>query len=137
MGVNRRSKHSVFIKDDILRRVDERQKLGVWEFMQLFFPEKTNPKQFECACKLMKKLLEEKRIWSITFKKLFPGLEYNTLLSIVLPKLARFGLIKIVGQRGKGRSYVVELERGFSDRLFHFSLEWFRIYARCSDGCRG
>ena len=128
----RRSNDSVFIKDEVLRKADERQHLGVWEFMQLFFPDETNKVQFECAHKFMKQLLEAKSMESNNLKE-FMGADYHTLISVVLPKLEKFGLVKVEGERGKGKKYVIRLEKAFSDRIRHVGMEWFRIYAKYGD----
>ncbi|VVB54967.1 Uncharacterised protein [uncultured archaeon] len=130
--MNRRANDSVFIKDDLLRRVDGRQHMGVWEFMQLFFPEETNKKQFDCAFKFMKQMLELKSIESNNIKQVV-GSDYHTLISVVLPKLEKFGLVRVEGERGKGKKYTVHLEKAFSDRIRFIGLEWFRIYARYGD----
>lgn len=128
----RRSKDSVFIKDELLRRADEQTRVGLWEFMQLFFPEDTNKKQFDCAFKFMKKLLEFKTIESTELKEIVNS-DYVNLTTIVLPKLEKFGLIKINGNRGRGKTYTISLNKTFSDRIRHIGMEWFRIYARYGD----
>jgi len=128
----RRSNDSVFIKDETLRKADERQHLGVWEFMQLLFPDETNKVQFDCAFKFMKKLLETKTIESGVLKEYMES-DYHTLISVVLPKLEKFGLVKVVGERGKGKRYTIQLEKAFSDRIRHVGMEWFRIYAKYGD----
>ena len=128
----RRSNDSVFIRDDAIRRADDGQHFGVWEFMQLFFPDETNKVQFDCAFKFMKKLLEAKTMESGILKECMAS-DYHTLISVVLPKLEKFGLVKVVGERGKGKKYTIELEKAFSDRIRHLGMEWFRIYARYGD----
>jgi len=132
----RRSNDSLYVKDELLRRVDEQRKLGVWEFMQLFFPEDSNSKQFQCAHRFMKQLLEVKTINSSNLKEII-GSDYTTLLSIVLPKLEKFGLVRINGERGRGKTYSIQLGKTFSDRIRYIGLEWFRIYAKYGDGDGG
>jgi len=130
--MNRRSNDSVFLKDEVLLKADERRKLDLWEFMQLFFPEDSNKKQFDCTLKFMKHLLEAKSIESTNLKEIV-GPDYVTLVMIVLPKLEKFGLIQVIGERGKGKAYVIQLEKKFSDRIRYIGLEWFRIYAKYGD----
>ena len=127
----------MFIKDDALRRMDESQKIEIWDFLQLFFPDDTNKIQFECAQTFMRLLLEEKSIQSDNIKKHFTKNDYYSLANIVLPKLARFGLVNIIGQRGKGKTYHIVLCRKFSDRIHYLSLEWFRIYTKYGDNYGG
>jgi len=76
--MNRRSNDSVFLKDEVLLKADERRKLDLWEFMQLFFPEDSNKKQFDCTLKFMKHLLEAKSIESTNLKEIV-GPDYVTL----------------------------------------------------------
>jgi len=128
----RRSNDSVFMKQDALRRADDKQRIGLWEFMQMFFPEETNKKQFDCAFKFMKTLLEAKTIESTRLKEIV-GPDYVNLTIIVLPKLEKFGLIRVTGERGRGKTYKLELDKTFSDRIRYVGLEWFRIYARYGD----
>lgn len=128
----RRSGDSVFIKDETLRKADEKQHLGVWDFVQLLFPEDTNKKQFDCTYKFMKQLLELRTVERGKAKEIV-GEDYHTLISIVLPKLEKFGLVKVEGERGKGKKYSVYLEKKFSERIRHLGMEWFRIYAKYGD----
>jgi len=127
----------MFVKDDPLRKMDESLRMEVWDFLQVFFPDDTNKKQFEAANNFMRQLLEVKSIQSGDFKKILGSPEYHTLISIVLPKLKRFGLVKVTGQRGKGKTYKVELDKKFSDRTRHLSMEWFRIYTKYGDAYGG
>ena len=131
--MNRRASYSIFMQDEVLRKADGWQKLSLWDFLQLFFPYDTNRKQLECANKLMRKLLEEKQVDSTTLGSLLDGADYRAIVHVVIPKLEGFGLIKINGQRGRGRRYHIELDRKFSDRIRHFGMEWFRIYAKYGD----
>jgi len=128
----RRSNDSVFIKDELLRRADEQTRVGLWEFMQLFFPEDTNKKQFDCAFKFMKKLLESKTIESTELKEIVES-DYVNLTTIVLPKLEKFGLIRIEGDRGRGKAYTISLNKSFSDRIRYIGMEWFRLYSKYGD----
>ena len=130
--MNRRSNDSVFMKDEVLRRADEKQQIRLREFMQLFFPEDTNRKQFECAFTFMKTLLEAKSVESTGLRDIVES-DYVNLTTIVLPKLEKFGLIRVTGERGKGKTYKIELDKAFSDRIRYMGLEWFRIYARYGD----
>ena len=123
----------MFIKDDALRKMNESQRIEVWDFMQLFFPDNTNKIQFECAHSFMRLLLKEKSIQSDNIKQHFTINNYHSLANIVLPKLERFGLVNIIGQRGKGKIYRIELSKKFSDRIHHLSIEWFRIYTKYGD----
>ena len=120
------------MRQDALRRADEKQRIGLWEFMQMFFPEDTNKKQFDCATKFMKTLLEAKTIESTKLRDIV-GSDYVNLTIIVLPKLEKFGLVKVTGERGRGKTYKIELDKTFSDRIRYMGLEWFRIYARYGD----
>ena len=130
--INRRSQNNLLVNNEILKRADDRSSIGLWEFMQLFFPEDTNKKQFDCAFKFMKELLERKQVESTAFKEIV-GADYVNLTTLVLPKLEKFGLIKITGERGKGKTYNIELNKAFSDRIRYMGLEWFRIYAKYGD----
>lgn len=127
--MNRRSTDSMFLKDEAILKADERRKISLWDFMQLFFPEDSNKKQFDCAHKFMKHLQETKTVESSSLKAVV-GEDYVTLVMLVLPKLEKFGLIKIIGERGRGKTYRIQLDKRFSERLRHIGLEWFRIYAR-------
>ena len=120
----------------MLRRADERQRIGLREFILLFFPEISNKKQSDCAHTFMRKLLEEKSIESTKLKDIV-GPDYVSLVMFVLPKFERFGLIKITGDRGKGKTYKIELDKKFSDRIRYMGLEWFRIYAKYGDNNGG
>lgn len=120
------------MKDEVLRRADEKQQIRLREFMQLFFPEDTNRKQFECAFKFMKTLLEAKSVESGKLREIVES-DYVNLTTIVLPKLEKFGLIRVTGERGKGKTYKIELDKAFSDRIRYIGLEWFRIYAKYGD----
>jgi hypothetical protein len=113
----------------VLRKADERRKLDLWDFMQLFFPEDSNKKQFDCAHKFMKHLQENKTVESSSLKAVV-GSDYVTLVMLVLPKLEKFGLIRIIGERGRGKTYRIQLDKRFSERLRYVGLEWFRVYAR-------
>ena len=130
--MERRSNDSIFMRQDAFRRADEKQRIGLWEFMQMFFPEDTNKKQFDCATKFMKALLESKTIESTKLREIV-GSDYVNLTIIVLPKLEKFGLIKVTGERGRGKTYKIELDKTFSDRIRYMGLEWFRIYAKYGD----
>ncbi len=127
--MERRSNDSIFMRQDAFRRADDKQRIGLWEFMQMFFPEDTNKKQFDCATKFMKALLEAKTIESTKLRDIV-GSDYVNLTIIVLPKLERFGLIKVTGDRGRGKTYKIELDKTFSDRIRYMGLEWFRLYAK-------
>jgi hypothetical protein len=135
--MNRRCKYSVYVKDDAFRRMDEGQKVEIWDFMQMFFPDDTNKKQFEAAHNFMRHLIEGTSIQSENIKKKMTSSEYNNLISIVLPKLERFGLIKVIGERKKGKTYRIELDKKFSDRIRHLGMEWFRVYTRYGDAYGG
>ena len=121
-----------FIKDELLRRADEQTRIGLWEFLQLFFPEETNKKQFDCASKFNKILLEAKTVESTKLKEIVES-DYVNLTTIVLPKLEKFGLIKIEGERGKGKAYAVRLNKTFSDRIRYIGMGGFRLYAKYGD----
>ena len=126
-----RSGDSVFMGHEVFS-VDGGWRIGLWDFMQMFFPEKTNKKQFDCAVKFMKTLLEVKVVESTKLRELV-GQDYVNLTMIVLPKLERFGLVKMSGERGRGKSYTISLDKAFSDRIRHVSMEWFRICAKYGD----
>lgn len=130
--MDRRSNDSIYLGQESFRWVDDGLKFGVWEFMQMFFPENTNKKQFECAHKFMKTLFEAKTIESANFKEIV-GSDYVNLTSIVIPKLERFGLIKISGERGKGKRYSIKLDTKFTDRIRKIGMEWFRVCAKYGD----
>ena len=87
MKINRRSKYAIFINDDALWRLDECKNMGIWEFLQLFFPDDTNKKQFGVAHNSMRQLLKAKSLQSSDFKKILGNTEYHTFISVVLPKL--------------------------------------------------
>ena len=131
--MNRRANYSIFMQDEIIRKTDEWQKLSLWDVLQLFFPYDTNRKQLECANKLMRKLLEEKELDSTAMGSLLEDADYRAVVHVVIPKLESFGLLKVNGQRGRGKSYKLELSDKFSDRLRHIGMQWFRIYSKYGD----
>jgi hypothetical protein len=137
MKINRRSKYAIFINDDALWRMDECKNMGIWEFLQLFFPDDTNKKQFGVAHNSMRQLLKSKSLQSSDFKKILSNTEYHTFISVVLPKLERFGLVKVTGQRGRGKTYMVELDDKFFHRIRHLSMEWFRVYTKYGESYGG
>ena len=82
---------------------------------------------------LLKEALEEKKLDSTILKTFLDGIEYRTVIHVIIPKLQNFGLIRIDGQRGKGKSYAITLDKKFSDRLRYLERGWFRIYAKYGD----
>lgn len=131
-----KSDNSIFLGDEALKRADVRQHINLWDFMHMFFPETSNKKQADCACRFMKTLLEDKSVESIRLKEIV-GEDYVNLVMFVIPKLEKFGLIKIIGDRGRGKAYKIELDKTFSERIRHIGLEWFRIYAKYGDSNGG
>jgi len=133
MPPNRRSKYTVFVKDDALYKMDHTQKMEVWDFLQLLFPDDHNKIQFDLANTFMRQLLNGKLLTSQDIRANFKGTEYQNLMGVVLPKLERFGLIKITGERGKGKTYQIGLDETFSNRIRHLSMEWYRICVKYED----
>jgi hypothetical protein len=121
------------MQEEAARKADEGRNFDLRDVLQLFFPYDTNRKQLEYADKFMKKLLEEKKLDSTILKTFLDGIEYRTVIHVVIPKLQNFGLIRIEGQRGKGKSYTITLDKKFSDRLRYLERGWFRIYAKYGD----
>lgn len=130
MATDRKSKMTLYVNDDALQRMKEQRKIDAWDFLQLFFPEDQCPIQFSAANKFMKQLFQEKILESRDFQKHMNYQEYRALIHVILPKLERFGLIEVTGERGRGKSYKVQTSNKFTNNLQHMSMEWFRVYTK-------
>ena len=130
-----KAKYGVFVGDESLSRLLESKKFYLGDFMHLLFPRDRNHRQFEVACWFMEHLLENGIIESEEFKKIMDHGTYSNLLNIVLPKLERFGLVKVRGPKGRGRGkpYTVELDKKFYVWVHQLGMEWLRIYTRNID----
>ena len=131
--MERRSNISIFMQEESIHKADEYQNFNLWEMLQLLFPYDTNRKQLECANTLMKKILEEKELESTSLGKILEGADYRTVVHVIIPKLEKFGLLKVNGSRGRGKSYKLTLSDKFSNRLRHLGMQWFRIFAKYGD----
>jgi predicted transcriptional regulator len=102
----------------------------VKDVVDFVFPRRYQPKYHQIACEFVELLLE--RDW-VTKKEIGEFLAKNnysksTLENKIIPKLARFGLIKrereITGKLGKGRALILSDSLTFTNYLERIAFAW-------------
>jgi len=128
--MNRRSNDTLYLTKELVQKVLEHRPLKVWDFSNMFFPKFTNEKQFDCAFRFLSEL-EKKGVMSNTeARHLFESSNEQTLLmSHVMPKLEKFGLIESENN-GSARKYSLRFGRKFTYLFRDLGLDWLVYYAR-------
>jgi len=104
--------------------------LSMWDFANMFFPKVTNGKQFDCAFKFLKELDKEGVMSNTEVRRIFESPKEQVLLmSHVMPKLQKFGLVK-TGANGSPRKYNLTFDKTFTYLLRDTSTDWLVFYAR-------
>ena len=94
--MNRRSKDTLYFTDELVQKVLERWPLSMWDFVNMFFPKVTNEKQFDCTFKFLSELNKKGVMSNTEVRGLLESPKDQVLLmSHVMPKLQKFGLVTV------------------------------------------
>ena len=117
-----------------MQKVLEKRELRAWDFANLFFPKTTNEKQFDCAFKFLSELDKNGEMENTEVRRIMQSpKEQVMLMSHVLPKLQKFGLIETDGDNGS-RKYNIRFARKFTDIVYRLQMDWLVFYARHTNG---
>ncbi|MEM4367325.1 MAG: hypothetical protein QW035_04325 [Candidatus Anstonellales archaeon] len=111
---------------------DERPTRNLWnieEILNFVFPKNYQQRYYESALALMRRLASSPYISSSEIPKLIKenNISKATLYNRVIPKMKRFGLIKVEREaalEGKPRKFKISLSKSFGNYLMKISDSW-------------
>lgn len=111
---------------------DERPTRNLWgieELLNFIFPKNYQQRYYESALALMKRLSSNPSINSSEIPQLIKenNLSKATFYNRVIPKMKRFGLIKVEREavlKGKPRRFKISLSKSFGNYLMKISDSW-------------
>lgn len=110
--------------------------MKAWDFAGLFFPRDTNRKQFDCAFKFLSELDKNGEMLNTEVRRIMQeSNEQVMLMSHVIPKLQKFGLIETDAENGS-RKYNIKFARGFTNLINKLEMDWLVFYARHTNGVK-
>jgi hypothetical protein len=131
--MNRRSNDTLYFTEEIMQKVLEKRPLKAWDFANLFFPKTTNEKQFDCSYKFLSELDKQGEMGNTEVRHIMESpTDQVMLMSHVIPKLQRFGLIESDGGDGS-KKYNLRFARKFPHLLWGLQMDWLVFYARHSN----